>query len=555
MSLKSKIRKILYKYKLLEGADRTTVTALYSLSEKSLIAAMAFSIVLTIFLYSKLTYAIVLWGSVMLVLLSFRRYSAYLFKTTSATHTLKTWYRNFLIYSFLTAIMASSLGFVFMPYLNDFYQLLVIACLLAYIASASASLSSDIRIAIGHVSIVILPLILTVGTNKFSSEMLAAGMVPLVLFYIAQNVMILKNNRQEKEIKELAAEKDLLKNLFSEAPLGMLSYDSSLDITDANKHLHKIFERENKPIVGKNLNSLPNSTLLKVFKDSLTQGAQLYKGPFFDRMGHYYQVEIKAFPFNHGSNDFQGGIAIIEDKTKEHRAQNKINSLNIELERQVEKNQLLLEENKQFIADMVHQIRTPLSVIMAYTSLVELENDSVDPSYLAQINSAISMLSNSYEDLSYIISNDTISYNPIEINFTEFIKERVDFFEGIAQANGKSICANITGDTMVYMNDTELERLIDNNISNAIKHSSDKSEIEVVLEKSNSEIILKFISKGAPIPDASKIFEKNHTDDKSAKRSLGLGLSMVKNICEKNSINYSVHSEKYTNIFTYVFKV
>ena len=223
------------------------------------------------------------------------------------------------------------------------------------------------------------------------------------------------------------------------------------------------------------------------------------------------------------------------------------------LQTQVEENTLLLKENKQFISHMVHQIRTPLSVIMLNSSLIELETKNQVSSYVSQINSAINMLSNSYEDLNYLISSDTIEYKAIEINLTEFIHERIDFFEVISEANDKTIYTNIADDVKVTMNDTELERLIDNNLSNAIKHSYDKSEIEIVLEKNHSEIILKFISKGRGIKDIAKIFDKNYTESYQAKRNLGLGLHMVKNICDKNYINYSIHSKDETNIFTYVF--
>ena len=107
----------------------------------------------------------------------------------------------------------------------------------------------------------------------------------------------------------------------------------------------------------------------------------------------------------------------------------------------------------------------------------------------------------------------------------------------------------------IYMNDIELERLIDNNLSNAIKHSNDKSEIVPLLEKNNSEIVLKFISQGEKIYDTSKIFYKGYTETYGAKRSLGLGLNMVRTICEKNNIYYSAYSEDNTNTFTYIFKV
>ena len=132
---------------------------------------------------------------------------------------------------------------------------------------------------------------------------------------------------------------------------------------------------------------------------------------------------------------------------------------------------------------------------------------------------------------------------------------RRNFFEVIADANDKTMSTNIANDIKVTMNDTELERLIDNNLSNAIKHSSDRSEIEIILEKNNSEIVLQFISLGHHINDATKIFDKNYTESYGAKRSLGLGLNMVKTICERNNIRYSAHSEDNTNTFTYIFKV
>ncbi|HEY9129369.1 MAG TPA: HAMP domain-containing sensor histidine kinase [Sulfurovum sp.] len=233
----------------------------------------------------------------------------------------------------------------------------------------------------------------------------------------------------------------------------------------------------------------------------------------------------------------------------------KYNALYTKLQEQIENNKLLLNENKQFIADLVHQIRTPLSVIMTNSSLIEMKTDQQVSSYTQQINSAINMLSNSYEDLAYIITHDTIQYKPKEIDLTRFLHERIDFFEVIANANGKTISTDIADDLKIVMNDTELERIIDNNLSNAIKHSNDKSEIKIILEKINSDIILQFISSGENIKNVDRLFDKNYSEVNTAKRSLGLGLHMVKNICDKNKIFYSVRSEEHTNVFTYIFKV
>jgi len=219
-----------------------------------------------------------------------------------------------------------------------------------------------------------------------------------------------------------------------------------------------------------------------------------------------------------------------------------------------EDNRILLDENKQFIADMVHQIRTPLTVIMTNTSLLEMKHKLNNSIYIKQINSAINILSNSYEDLSYIISNHSITYKPIDINLSDFLQERITFFDVIAQVNQKTFITDIDTDLWIHMNDTELERIIDNNLSNAIKHGEDNSDIHISLKLDQTDIVLKFITKGKPIKETAMVFEKDYTENHSAKRSLGLGLHMVKNICEKNGIQYKADSHDKTNTFTYIFQ-
>ena len=274
----------------------------------------------------------------------------------------------------------------------------------------------------------------------------------------------------------------------------------------------------------------------------------------------YFFIKYNFYlPITTITQDFEDEVkindtALLSKKDEFGILADKYNKLYSKLQDQVKKNQHLLDENKQFIADMVHQIRTPLSVIMTNSSLIEMKTKEQVSPYITQINSAINMLSNSYEDLSYIITHDSMEYKTTKIDLTDFLHERIDFFEVIADANQKTISTDIANDIHITMNDTELERLIDNNLSNAIKHSNDKSEIKIILEKIHSEIILQFISEGKNITDISRLFDKNYTEAHTAKRSLGLGLNMVKTICEKNNIYYNADSEDHINTFTYIFK-
>ena len=544
---------LLSKLKQLQPIDTSVVSTLYTLSEKSLLTAIIFTLLITSFLHSELTYSILIWCGTLVSFLLFRLYNAYLYRKKPQMHTLEIWHKKFMIFAFITGILVSTLGFAYIHYLNEYHQLFVLASLLGLSAGATTSLASDFRIAIVYISLIMLPLIASLFIiNTSVSNILA---ILMILFFLSQIAMIFNNYIEQKKVTELKKQKNLLQNLFSEAPLGMFSYDTNLNVLDANKHLHKMLKYPNNTIPGMNLESLNSLEVLNIFKNTLVQGSQSYLGPYRSLNDSDFWVKTTSFPFKSVENTIIGGVGIIEDKTEEYIAKKELESLHLKLQDQIEHNQLLLDENKIFIADMVHQIRTPLSVIMTNSSLIEMKTDKDVSSYITQINSAINMLSNSYEDLSYIISNDTIEYKPVEIDLSDFLNERIDFFEVIAQANKKVISTNVDNGLKISMNDTELERLIDNNISNAIKHSNDKSEIEIVLErKSNPGVILQFISKGNDIQNVTKLFEKNYTENQGAKRSLGLGLNMVKMICEKNNIDYCAHSKENTNTFTYIFK-
>ena len=235
-----------------------------------------------------------------------------------------------------------------------------------------------------------------------------------------------------------------------------------------------------------------------------------------------------------------------------------VNSINIFISK-LEKSHLALEnakdDIKRFIADTVHQARTPLSSILINAEMIkELQKDDSLTTYIDSIDASISMLSNSYEDLSYIISYDTIEYNPSIISLTNLVNKRIDFFETICRENLKNIEFNIQDDILTYINIIENERIIDNNISNAIKYAFTEKPIYISLQKSDQEnqVILEFKSYGDEIKDKEKIFNKNYREYES-KRGLGLGLNIVKIICDKYDISYHVSYKNKQNVFTYTF--
>ncbi|MEN8727266.1 MAG: PAS domain-containing protein, partial [Sulfurovum sp.] len=230
-----------------------------------------------------------------------------------------------MIYAFITGFMVSILGFVYIHYIDEYHQLFVLASLLGLTAGATTSLSSDFRIAIAYISIIMIPLILSMIIINTSVSFILA--ILMILFYLSQVIMIRQSYAQEQKIQELNVQKNLLNNLFSEAPLGMFSYDTNFNILYANRQLRNMFEYKNLTIMGENLNSLFDSTIIDVFHNILTQGTQSYSGQYITINDRYLWIEITGFPFKNTNNDILGGLGIIEDKTKEYTHKKELESL------------------------------------------------------------------------------------------------------------------------------------------------------------------------------------------------------------------------------------
>ena len=230
------------------------------------------------------------------------------------------------------------------------------------------------------------------------------------------------------------------------------------------------------------------------------------------------------------------------------------NELHQQLNSEIEKNCELLRLNKRFLADTVHQVRTPLTNILMNAELIK--KFSADPKidkYIDMIDSSVNMLSVSYEDLSYINTGNSVEYEQNKVSLSEVLKRRISFFSLIADMAHKSIVSSSGEDVYVFINEIELERLIDNNISNGIKYADANKPIAIDIRKVGGSVTLKFSTFGSEIVEKIRVFDEGYREE-HGKRGYGLGLSMVKTICTKNNVDYFVEYCEGQNVFTYTFK-
>ncbi|AXX94348.1 MULTISPECIES: cache domain-containing protein [Arcobacter] len=213
----------------------------------------------------------------------------------------------------------------------------------------------------------------------------------------------------------------------------------------------------------------------------------------------------------------------------------------------------LIESQKKFIKNSVHEINTPLSIIRTNIDLLKMKIPN--NKYITNIESGSKIIQYIYDDLSYLIKKDRVIYEKEYLDFTNILKNRLDFFDEIAKSNSLYFINSIEDDLYIKFNVTELQRIIDNNLSNAIKYSFAQSAIFVKLYYLNDdEIEFSVTTNSKKIEDTEKIFDDFYREN-SARGGFGLGLKIVKDICDKNLVIINLNSNEKETKFTYRFKI
>lgn len=201
----------------------------------------------------------------------------------------------------------------------------------------------------------------------------------------------------------------------------------------------------------------------------------------------------------------------------------------------------LLAEQDQFLKNAIHEIHTPLAVIITNIDLLRLEG--IENESLNSIEAGARIIQNSYEDMTYLMKHDRIANIKSKINLVAFIQNRINYFTCIAQANELLLSLRVSHLNLPLINFSELKllRLVDNTLSNAIKYSHRPSEISVTIGLQKGELFFAVRNHGPVILEKKKIFERFHREAKE-KGGYGLGLSIVEQICQEENVKIEVSS-------------
>ena len=328
-------------------------------------------------------------------------------------------------------------------------------------------------------------------------------------------------------IQDMDLERSKLDTIFSYMAEGVIAIDKNGNLIHANPIAMEIlnFSEEdintNIPLDLKkiNLKKINYEEIDTLEGDEIAEiNAEVYK--------------IKYAPFKNERADIGGIIIVFQDITDEHK---------LDIMR------------KEFVANVSHELKTPITTIKSYAeTLLERDLDKdTSQKFLTVIDSECDRMARLVKDLLQLSNLDyrKTNWKKTEISLSTTLKDIIGKLELLFKEKNQEVVSNIQEDMENIVVDKDgIEQVILNIISNAIKYTEINGKIEIQAYQNEDKLIIKVSDNGIGIPyeDQNRIFERFYRVEKGRSRELGgtgLGLAIAKEIVEAHEGNIILKSE------------
>ena len=215
------------------------------------------------------------------------------------------------------------------------------------------------------------------------------------------------------------------------------------------------------------------------------------------------------------------------------------------------------DQQRQFVADASHELKTPLAVIMANAELMQNEETPEEDKKKFSQN----ILSTTYQMRSLVenmlemarVDNGTVKMNFVPLDMSELISNAVLSFQLLYEEKGMGLRCAISEGISICGSEQHLYQVMDVLLDNALKYATPNGMVSVDLATTGRNCVLSVASPGEPIPkeDLKNIFKRFYRGDtaRAMNGSYGLGLSIAESIVEAHKGKIWAESKYGYNIF------
>lgn len=240
---------------------------------------------------------------------------------------------------------------------------------------------------------------------------------------------------------------------------------------------------------------------------------------------------------------------------------NQLKEANKKLKKEYEE-RLDMEKNQNFLLiNISHDLKTPLTIIKGYLKAIKDGIYNKDE-YIDYTIDGVDEISKTLNEMLEITKLRSKSYS-LDINtvdFTRLVYKIYDKLKYLTKEKQQTIRFNLLDEAFVDIDEKEMKKVLENLMTNAIKYSPTKENINIDLTEKHNNYIFTIENEGVHIPeeDMNNIFKEFYRVDKSRNKKNGgngLGLVIVKVILQAHNISYTIeNSEKGIKFTMYLSK-
>lgn len=339
-------------------------------------------------------------------------------------------------------------------------------------------------------------------------------------------------NELERKIEEIFREKSRTEAVFTSIVDGLIVTDNEKKITMVNPAARKILGL-NKGVLGRDIiEVIRHHKVDQLLETSLEKKKILKEELNFQTPGSKI-IRLNFAPIENKEGQVAGGLIVLTDVTELRR---------------------LEQLRKEFVANVSHELKTPLTSIIGYIDTI-IDNDIKDDTTIKRFLSIIK----DEADRLYLLIKDLLDLSKLEAKRGEVILQPGDLNKIVKkiylmlqeQAESKDIDLKLDIKEklpFVYLIPEQIEQVLINLVDNGIKYTEPGGRVILRAYEENNRVVVEVEDNGIGIPeeDQGRIFERFYRVDKARSRSMGgtgIGLSIVKHIIKNHDSEIKVESE------------
>jgi two-component system OmpR family sensor kinase len=199
-----------------------------------------------------------------------------------------------------------------------------------------------------------------------------------------------------------------------------------------------------------------------------------------------------------------------------------------------------IETLDKFAKDLIHDLNTPVTAMKLNIKILEKNKYIKDTKAIVRLNKSINTITELHENLTVLLEKKTFQVEMV--NVCEVIKDVVE----LHQPSYKDISFNINCFAFsVETNTNALKEVLHNIISNACQYNQRDGYVDIYTK--NKTLYIK--NSGIEISEPDKIFNRTY----SGQNSSGIGLDIVKRLCDAMDIKIAVSSDEKNSCFSLIF--